>query len=73
MIQVCRVKRVFVGASLLAKAIVQAMSFCGLHRPLREQVRSHRFASSASTARSFTGAIQTARQNEQPVLRCPAR
>ncbi len=74
LIQVCRVKRVFVGASratlrLLAKAMVQAMSFCGLHRLLREQVRSHRSAFSASTSRSFTGAIQTARQSARPFLR----
>ncbi|CZT31501.1 hypothetical protein PCPL58_5045 [Pseudomonas cerasi] len=64
LIQVCRVKRVFVGASratlrLLAKAIVQAMSFCGLHRPLREQARSHRSAYSASTARSLTHRCNT--------------
>ncbi len=78
LIQVCSGERALVGASLLAKAIVQAMSFCRLHRPLREQAkrrpaRSHRSASSASTTRSLTGATQTARQSARPVLRCPAR
>ncbi|SFO31086.1 hypothetical protein SAMN05444065_11287 [Pseudomonas syringae] len=74
LIQVCRVRRVLVGASLLAKAIVQAMSFCRLHRPLREQAkrrpaRSHRSASSSSTTRSLTGATRTARQSARRVLR----
>ena len=62
------------GANLLAKAIVQAMSFCGLHWPLREQAkrrpaRSHRSASSSSTTRSLTGATRTARQSTRRVLR----
>ncbi len=78
LIQVCRGERVLVGASLLANTIDQAMNFCRLPRPLREQAkrrpaRSHRSASSASTARSLTGATQTARQSARPVLRCPAR
>ncbi len=34
---------------MLAKAIVQAMNFCRLHRPLREQARSHRSAYNAET------------------------
>ncbi|SFH75819.1 hypothetical protein SAMN05444062_11299 [Pseudomonas syringae] len=49
LIQVCRGERVLVGASLLAKAMVQAMNFCRLHRPLREQARSHRSAYNAET------------------------
>ncbi len=37
-----RCTQVFVGASLLAKAIVQTPCFLCLHWPLREQARSHR-------------------------------
>ncbi|NAO53845.1 hypothetical protein PsP108CL_16395 [Pseudomonas syringae] len=41
----------FVGASLLAKAIVQTPCFLCLHWPLREQARSHRTEALPGTAR----------------------
>ncbi len=41
----------FVGASLLAKAIVQTPCFMCLHWPIREQARSHRTDALPGTAR----------------------
>ncbi|PBQ06939.1 hypothetical protein CCL23_18915 [Pseudomonas syringae] len=40
-----------VGASLLAKAIVQTPCFLWLHWPIREQARSHRTEALPGTAR----------------------